>query len=201
MWPEGELSGRRTSQLGGQAMNSCMPASAGTPLRTKAWMLACGAEERIRLSLFLTLEATGILEHLAWRCWQGPLVPPPLRPHRDRGRLQSPYPTPKDGSWEARKSLLQIGVLSPSVALMSGSWIRRAPLLPSLHSLMLASCLTWACLPFQSLSAASCPGQEDPKDASVLHSPHNHSSRQGTHEPSASLSLVPAPHTISSISS
>lgn len=29
-------------------------------------MLACGAEERIRLSLFLTLEATGVLEHLAW---------------------------------------------------------------------------------------------------------------------------------------
>ena len=36
MWPEGKRSEGRTSQLGGQATNSCMPASAGAPsLRTK----------------------------------------------------------------------------------------------------------------------------------------------------------------------
>ena len=67
------------------------------------------------------------------------------------GEITKPIPYSQRGGLGG-KSLLQIGVLSPSLALMSGSWIRQAPLLPSLHSLTLASCLTWACLPFQSLS-------------------------------------------------
>ena len=54
---------------------------------------------------------------------------------------------------------------------------------------------------FSVFSASSCPGQGDPKDASVLCPPHNNSSHQGSHEPSASPSLVPAPWTIISISS
>lgn len=132
------------------------------------------------------------MEHLAWRCWQGPLVPPPLRPHRDRGRLQSPYPTPKDGSWEAGKSLLQIGVLSPSVALMSGSWIRRAPY-PQPAQSHAGLCLTWACLPFSPFQLQAAQVRKTPRDASVLHSPHNHSSRQGTHESLASSLAGPSP--------
>lgn len=87
-WPEVKLSGRGTGQLGGQATSSCMLASAGAlSLRTKrsgCWHVGQGKAPGC---LSLTLEATGILEHLAWRCCQGPLVPPSLKPSRDRGRL------------------------------------------------------------------------------------------------------------------
>ena len=107
------------------------------------------------------------------------------------GEITKPIPYSQRGGLGG-KSLLQIG--DPGSAKLPFSpacTVSRWPLV-SLGPAYLFS-------PFQ--KAASCPGQGDPKGASVLRSPHNNSSHQGTHELSASPSLIPAPQTIISISS
>lgn len=157
--------------------------------------------ERIRLSLFLTLEATGVFGASCLEMLAGSPCSTTLKATQRQGRLQSPYPTPKDGSWEAGKSLLQMGVLSPSVALMSGSWIRRAP--------PYSPACTVSCWPlvslgpaylFQSLSAASCPGPGRPQGC--LCSPFSPQPQLSAGAPMSRqlLSRWSQPHTLSAAS-